>query len=310
MLSEGSIKGVCLKECATNADCGTNYDCFADGQCVLSTQTGEQYCGYMCAENADCPTNMVCDKSLGLGLCAAPGCEIDPSKEHCEDECPLNSGYPCACDVTTCEDGTQCASLSAESFYGVCLKDCTGGKSCDIAGFGCDAVPTCALSTGTGDQFCALLCCQDEDCPQGMDCDDSLGIGVCAKTTNVDPNMDHCEDECPINSGYPCGCNEETCADETVCAGFGDGSAYGLCMKTCEGNDDCATELSCEAQAKCALTNADQTEQYCALTCIIDQHCPAGMVCDDSLGAGICLVGDVEEEDTATQAEDTDTTQR
>jgi hypothetical protein len=71
-LSEGALKGVCLKECATSADCGVPMDCFAEGQCALKTEGADPktYCGYICSENADCPTNMVCDKSLGIGICS------------------------------------------------------------------------------------------------------------------------------------------------------------------------------------------------------------------------------------------------
>jgi hypothetical protein len=206
-LGPSAIKGVCFKQCAVDDDCVVPMDCFAEGKCTLETKDKKKFCGYVCSENADCPTDMVCDKSLDIGICAPRGgCEVDPAKEPCETECPLNSGYPCGCDSESCADGSPCAPLPNGSLYGLCLKDCTGTGKCDIEGYGCDAVPTCALQVDatpedTADdeffQFCALLCCQDEDCPAGMRCDDSLDLGICAvveasvdsETTNQSPDF-------------------------------------------------------------------------------------------------------------------------
>ncbi|CAE7909963.1 unnamed protein product, partial [Symbiodinium sp. KB8] len=54
-----------------------------------------------------------------------------------------------------------------------CPKDMPAGDSAD---------PECALRTGSGEKFCALLCTSDADCGQGL-CQHILGTGICTYTS-------------------------------------------------------------------------------------------------------------------------------
>jgi hypothetical protein len=113
--------------------------------------------------------------------------------DECGD-CPLNSGYPCPCDVSggECEDGSMCGNLPEPdentSGNGYCAAACESFGQADacpdslIEGMDCAAEPICELGYQTGDEWnyiCALVCTADEECPSEMYCDSTSGHSVC-----------------------------------------------------------------------------------------------------------------------------------
>jgi hypothetical protein len=61
--------GGCFPHCTYDSDCKTAFDCAAVPKCVLEWTIGEKFCAYNCTTTAACPPNMVCNKSLGIGIC-------------------------------------------------------------------------------------------------------------------------------------------------------------------------------------------------------------------------------------------------
>lgn len=63
----------------------------------------------------------------------------DESFDESDDDCPLNSGYPCACDPGyvnqdgdpgICDDGSDCLFTLKEPDFGFCSKACTVPNDC------------------------------------------------------------------------------------------------------------------------------------------------------------------------------------
>jgi hypothetical protein len=122
----------------------------------------------------------------------------DTSSDTSEDEdqcdaCPLNSGFPCPCDVVgECDDGSLCGNLpdadENTSGWGYCASACeTFGQpdACPgtvIDGLSCVAEPICELGYQTDEGMnliCALVCTADDECPSEMYCDGTSGHSVC-----------------------------------------------------------------------------------------------------------------------------------
>ncbi len=85
-------------------------------------------------------------------------------------ECPLNSGYPCACDQNPCEDGASCLGIPNQGTY-YCSAECTEEKDClETLGWGVGA--GCLINNDGDDtpEHCVVKCKVDSDCPPGLTC--------------------------------------------------------------------------------------------------------------------------------------------
>lgn len=182
LLSATADEGICLKTCAGQGDdatCAVNMDCFAQGRCGLPR--GDSYCGYICDGNDDCPTPMVCDKSLGVGICAPEQVPLEP--EGPCDECPLGE-WPCPCDTrleTPCTEGSICAIGEEDARYGICLKPCTKNSECFVD-MKCGITQNgeeifsgyqmCGLQfrDDPDKDYCGWFCEEDYDCPPNEKC--------------------------------------------------------------------------------------------------------------------------------------------
>lgn len=138
----------------------------------------------------------VCSLTL---LCT--GCHFfdDPeSFEKQEDDCPLNSGYPCACEpdygMGYCDDGSDCVYATGHDSRGFCANSCTGpsdSTSCIPHNRDLGVGNGLCMESGQGFNFCMLICEFDDgtsnlegSCPYGLDCEEirtSTGtIKVCS----------------------------------------------------------------------------------------------------------------------------------
>jgi hypothetical protein len=106
------------------------------------------------------------------------------SSDYC-GECPINSGYPCPCQMANCDDDSLCGMLASPeqntSGNGICVRFCTGPNdttSCVVSS-GCAAQGECALVLDQ-DAACGYICNLDSDCPTNMYCDHSIGeFSIC-----------------------------------------------------------------------------------------------------------------------------------
>jgi hypothetical protein len=84
--------------------------------------------------------------------------------------------------------------------------------------------------------------------------------------------------DCPMNSGWPCTCNQADCENDDICVGvqgMGDGTA-GFCTHQCTDDGDC-TEFF-DGQGSCELTG-DEVTFYCGLFCTDGDDCPSDQEC-------------------------------
>ena len=103
------------------------------------------------------------------------------SDSDCPD-CVNNSGFPCQCDATQCDDGSMCGILASGDISGGCFKPCESAADCAAPGYeGCAATGDCVLTDGTSN-YCAFTCSGDADCPDGTFCNTVIGIGICYGT--------------------------------------------------------------------------------------------------------------------------------
>jgi len=97
--------------------------------------------------------------------------------------CPLNSGWPCTCDLMgmgNCDDGSDCIGIQglSEGDIGYCAEQCDGeGADCPPEIW--DADGECVLSDGGSNFWCVLLCSTPADCPPDQGCHFDFGPGIC-----------------------------------------------------------------------------------------------------------------------------------
>ncbi len=107
----------------------------------------------------------------GIGACETGGDDADEP-----EPCPLNSGYPCACDKAECDDGNICVVQAQSNEGGVCAAACPENQDdlcLETRGYG--VIGTCAFVTGGGDtpDTCTVICEHDGHegpCPTGANC--------------------------------------------------------------------------------------------------------------------------------------------
>jgi hypothetical protein len=114
------------------------------------------------------------------------GCHMFEDADNV-DPCPLNSAYPCPCDVDThpiCDDESQCKATEND-YRGFCSARCTEPVDCEeTQGFGLEGVCELSIGTTSGTNNCVLVCddtAVSAGCPPGMECQwrEDRGYGIC-----------------------------------------------------------------------------------------------------------------------------------
>ncbi len=128
------------------------------------------------------------DTSTGRDIDSSTALDQGSDSAEVPAECPVNSGWPCACDVASvkvCQDESACVQVVLEGARGgdaFCSKSCGGREdleSCkDVGGFGLQGA--CVLQKNgkrIGDGIpsqCALVCeyqgATGSACPTGLEC--------------------------------------------------------------------------------------------------------------------------------------------
>lgn len=112
----------------------------------------------------------------------------DGQNEDNTDGCSLNSGYPCACNTTTCDDGSDCLAYG-DSLMGFCSRDCglSGGRyTCDTSSYGLSESSSgaCAVTAqpeSRAPDHCAVVCRQGDlvgECPPQLVCTPAKGVDL------------------------------------------------------------------------------------------------------------------------------------
>jgi hypothetical protein len=99
---------------------------------------------------------------------------------------------------------------------------------------------------------------------------------------------------CPADSGYPCTCSGNVCADDSPCVKFG--GATGLCVKPCSptgSSSECYTQMaSPDAVKRCAFElqgTGGSTFYGCLVRCTDSSQCPQGETCTTTPNDKVCL---------------------
>ncbi len=106
--------------------------------------------------------------------------------EDRDSGCPLNSGYPCACNTAICDDKSDCLA-HGDSLTGFCSRSCEGNRdrgACDTSLYGISEPPSgaCAVAAqpeSRGADHCAVVCRQGDlsgECPPELVCTPADGV--------------------------------------------------------------------------------------------------------------------------------------
>ena len=105
--------------------------------------------------------------------------DTDPDTDP---NCPLNSGWPCTCDVKgdLCDDGTDCVGVQdlGNEELGICSPTCKGQDDTSTCSSDYDAQAFCLLSDGKA-HWCLLYCSGDGDCPADQSCQSAGASAIC-----------------------------------------------------------------------------------------------------------------------------------
>jgi hypothetical protein len=202
-------------------------------------------------------------------------------------------------------DTSQCEQGEWACGDGVCIPEghvCDGVGDCsqseDEIGCGDTDTDTDTDSDGDTDDDAGADSGSDTDGDSDSDSDsdtdgDTDGDSDTATVTDTATGGD-CEGvACPLNSGFPCGCEKDagvefgTCDDGSLCGSVDAPNTVGGCFSPCTSDTDCVTDMTCSAIPKCVLTTLDGST-YCGYTCTSNADCPTNMTCNYSLGIGIC----------------------
>jgi len=167
-----------------------------------------------------CDTNADCES----GYCLA-GAQGKVCTKNCIEDCP--SGFECGVLVGTCPD---CAQVCIPSFVTLC-DPCNTNAECRNPYFE-EAGGARCVRHGDAGNFCGAGCNVDEDCPEGLLCDEVEAVdGAMVK-------------QCVQESGF-CGCSALASdkGAETTCSVTND-------LGSCSGTRACASEslTACDAQ--------------------------------------------------------------
>ena len=282
-----------------SAQC-TSGTCKGDCRCAASVCgngliEGTEGCdGGRCANGSECDSNCTCPPDCQQGACGYGG------------ECaPDGSCTQCGCQATI-EGGSTC---SASCFAASCgsSADCGPGNVCAAGGTQC--CDACDYDCSSLNDHCPLPSCGDgvvnhprEQCDGA---DDAICPGFCLPDCTClrfpapcgySGELGQCGGACPAGSvcSFPLsGANGISCScvpGSVPCVGFNDPE-----FPTCGG--DCGEGQTCYALVSdfppggnvcgCAAT----TDAPCVTgegACGGGTACPAGQVCNISIGTGVC----------------------
>jgi hypothetical protein len=152
----------------TDTDGGTDTDIDVDTDTDTDADTDT---------DTDTDTGTGTDTDTGTGECDTDVTPID----HDPEDCPINSGWPCSCDVPEdevwfgeCDDDSHCVlrrpcDIQEHWLFGVCMPFCMADDdtSCPMASF--PGEPDCHL-VDMSIWGCLLQCADETDCPSDQSC--------------------------------------------------------------------------------------------------------------------------------------------
>lgn len=293
----GNAPQVCnaMGQWETGASCATDEMCNA-GVCTCSpgmTKCKDSTTVEQCNASGQWVNAAVCQ-----GLCVNGQClECTPGETRCQGQ------QPQACDPSQhwTNIGGPCGSSTC--VQGTCIGNCAPGeKLCSgvtplvcIDGQFVEQIPCDALGGVCMNGDCVLsdfgwvgtACSSDAEC--GL-----MGLGgICARADGDDPVF-----QGGPENGYctmPCQGNGDCPGVANLCFnGLGGDAMEGRCVLSCDlGPDlmylnDPLDSFKCHGREDVACTSTPNGN-LCLPTCTNDMHCPAGRVCDLTLG--ICVNG-------------------
>ena len=222
------------------------------------------------------------------------------------DDCyvnPVEGAWGNACDPKNlhkdCSNGTTC--LTFDGVTGWCAAECcnfisTDPTYCTNQTSGTEECFIYTDSKTDGPFYCNIACNDASDCPKGTDCLEIPGWKkICQGFADTDTDTDSDSDtdtdtdtdtdfaDCPLNSGYPCACDKEECADGSQCWTFakGGGVLVGFCGGACADASACKNTQGWGVVGDCILdTTGDGVGDYCGLICEEGgDDCPPGLEC-------------------------------
>ncbi|MFO0748242.1 MAG: Ig-like domain-containing protein [Myxococcota bacterium] len=216
-------------------------------------------------------------------------CSADPGgfRCPCEDNAECNSGFCIpvreggkACTqycTTSCPDGWDCSLiqfpgsdptfLCIEVGLNLC-RPCTSDAQCQAGTIGANG-DRCITRGDAAGAFCGIACAEDDDCPGGYECRESIALEGQASVRQCVPIADR---ECTcsqraIDEGATTACHDHACAGVRTCGddGLTACNAPTWAAETCNGrDDDCSgatdegfTDTDHDAQADCVDLDDD-----------------------------------------------------
>ena len=113
--------------------------------------------------------------------------DSDTDSDVVKEPCPENSGWPCPCTGSSCDNGDLCIhnllwSTNPETDPGYCSEQNCSSGTCSTTDY--TGTPTCDLDATYKDvptPLCHLTCTDADDCPPGMECryESNISVSVC-----------------------------------------------------------------------------------------------------------------------------------
>ncbi len=288
--------------CTTDDACGANKFCTTQGFCQDRPP---------CISNVDCPAQTICNIADASGGSCIPNTDCganthcpfnqicDPASRHCitgcksTDDCQL--GYVCDAGQCTAGDCTECpASPDVDPSFckygdtcnsdGRCSPHATKSALCHV----CDQNTPCpdgliCLIDNDGTNYCAPVCQNDAECPNGYTSAGCGGLTVvweectggqtCTNGGRCAPQPEgrsFCECTSQADCGYPTGlcmlnlCLTAQCSSDRDCSAYGVrcNSLFGVCDLHCGSDADCLCQggkclgggFACNSAADCELS--------------------------------------------------------
>jgi V8-like Glu-specific endopeptidase len=206
-------EGLCLSGEVCVAPPGLCNVCF-DAERVSATRG----LGEGCAEDGDC-TAGVCLRDAPDGVALPEEGDVDRWRSYCTVPCVDDTECPDAFHCRQSGDGGFCAAGPRGNIGATCINndDC-------VVGFFCAT---------RGEQRWCTRFCENEVCPDGLDCVETAGGAVCAPVLGI--------------VGDACTADEEcfTGVCRTVPDRDGDGLDDGVCTRFCGPDTNCGPGYEC-----------------------------------------------------------------
>ncbi|MCC6213963.1 MAG: hypothetical protein IT376_03785 [Polyangiaceae bacterium] len=154
------------------SNCESGLRCAPDPQGYGNTCQSCQLPATSCSSSSECcPCAGGGVPSCEEGRCLCTGASSDGGTWKAP-ECAADSGYPCACTGSVCDDGSVCLKLGGAK--GICVRECASTATCATPKAGPASSPDCTLdfdgSSGQSIRGCGVFCVASADCPAGLAC--------------------------------------------------------------------------------------------------------------------------------------------